>query len=235
MILYTIYAMPPDPAVSRTILAAVLTFIYGVPIVVALWWLILFTRRSVADQFAGVAASAAQPLSPSASLFNNPRCPLAIRIVGWYLASFILFLPLLPFLPKNIPAVFFARVFHGPAAMLLYFFTFLLISVPGAGLLLLRRWSLPLAITGQLFTILNLVVTVSSPSFESSMIAAIREMGLPSELPPPTQALLHQLRYINLFGITIPLAIIVVLYFYRRQFYAAASAPAPTPSPNLSS
>src|SRR5215471_2818929 len=170
VIFFTLFVAPPEPGVSKPVLAAVLAFIYGVPVLVALWWLILFTRRSVVSVFKTAAASQPERRPSSfASLFNNPRCPLAMRIVGWYLASFILFLPVLPFLPARIPAVLFARIFHGPGAFLLYFVMFTFIAVPGIGLLLLRRWSFPLVVAGQLLTILNVIVTVFSPSFESTV------------------------------------------------------------------
>src|SRR5262245_42575372 len=46
-----IYFTPADPVVSKPVLAAVLAFTYGIPILVAIWWLVLFTRRSVVEQF----------------------------------------------------------------------------------------------------------------------------------------------------------------------------------------
>jgi len=222
VIFFALFVTPAEPGVSKPLLAAVLSFIYGVPVCVALWWLILFTRRPIVGLFEARAVPAEErAASPVASLFNNPRCPLAIRIVGWYLASFLLFLPILPFLPVRIPAVLFARVFRGPAAFFLYFAIFILMSVPGVGLLLARRWSFPLAVAGQLLTILNVVVTVLSPTFETTIISAVGDMGLPAALPQSTEALLQHMRYINLLGTVIPVAILVVLFLFRRPFYAA--------------
>ena len=39
---------PGDPRISQGFLAAVLAVIYGIPTAVSIWWLVLFTRRSVA-------------------------------------------------------------------------------------------------------------------------------------------------------------------------------------------
>src|SRR5262249_37401397 len=140
VIFFTIFVTPADPAVSKALLATVLAFIYGIPIAVGLWWLILLFRRSVAEQFheatVGAAATPGVAAVPSSSLLNNPQCPLGIRIVGWYLASFVLFLPIVPFLPARLPAYFLGHVFRGPSATFALFATFVLLSIPGIGLLL---------------------------------------------------------------------------------------------------
>src|SRR5215467_12402247 len=77
----TIYSTPDDPVVSKPLLLSVLAFTYGLPLLAAVWWLVLFTRRPVVEQFR--AASAAG----RASHPTESDCPLAVRAVGWYLAS----------------------------------------------------------------------------------------------------------------------------------------------------
>src|SRR5258706_7488 len=48
IIFVTIFVTPySDPSVSKAQLATILAITYGIPIVISLWWLILFTRRSV--------------------------------------------------------------------------------------------------------------------------------------------------------------------------------------------
>src|SRR5215470_6507807 len=89
VIFVTIYFTPADPAVSKPLLASVLAFVYGLPILVAVWWLALFTRRAVVSQFQAATVARTEGRRTPASLLNNPECPLAIRIVGWYLASFV--------------------------------------------------------------------------------------------------------------------------------------------------
>jgi len=236
VIFFTIFLTPVDPAVSKPVLATVLAFIYGIPIAVSLWWLIVLTRRSVAAQFQIAAAppSDASPASlpaPSPSLFNNPRCPLAVRIVGWYLASFILFLPIVPFLPIHIPAYCFGHLFRGPSATLILFLNFALLSVPGIGLLLLKRWSLPFAIACQAILCANGVFAAFSPSFESVMRDMFSEMNLPA-VPLGVEQMFHYMRYFNLLGLIVPLAIIITLYFSRRSFYFAASRDLAASSPS---
>src|SRR5439155_4763619 len=97
VIFVTIFgAATVDPVVSKAVLASVLAVTYGIPIAIALWWLLLLTRPFVISQFHSSSALNVQS-SAVISRFHlsKPGCPLAVRIVGWYLASFVLFLPFL--------------------------------------------------------------------------------------------------------------------------------------------
>jgi hypothetical protein len=224
VIFVTIYFTPADPAVSKPLLASILAFIYGLPILVAVWWLILFTRRSVADQFHAATTARAETSPASTSLLNNPECPLAVRIVGWYLASFVLFLPVLPFLPSRLPAFYFGHAFRGPFAIALHFLTFALLAIPGIGLLLLKRWSYPFTIATQLLFCLNCLFIAFSSSFASNMRATFDELGLPASLPAAAETSLHQIRYMLLLSLIIPVAILIILFAHRRAFFAAAGS-----------
>ncbi len=212
---------PADPRVSQAFLAAILAVIYGIPTAISIWWLILFTRRSVAAQFQASAALE-PPRSPSAmAVFNNPECPLAIRIVGWYLGSFVIVVPFIPFLPNSIPAACFGHMYFGPAAIAIYILNFALISVPGIGLLLLKRWSYPLTIASQILAGANAIGTTLSPSYEATLRAMFDRMSIPS-LPSNTEQMLHYSRYFGLVGLIFPIAIVVTLVATRRKFYEAA-------------
>jgi hypothetical protein len=228
VILFVIFAAPADPALSKTVLAFFLSLIYGIPIVIAVWWLALFTRPSVAAQF----ASALPPMAasaPDASFFNNPACPLAVRIVAWYLVSFVLFVPFLPFLPFPLPAYFMGHLYRGPAGALFLILNFLLLAVAGVGLLLVKRWGYSLTLATQILICINGAFAASSASFESMARSAMDEMHLPV-LPPVAPEMFNYIRYFQLFGLIIPLAIVLTLLVCRRAFFAAATATA-TPNP----
>jgi hypothetical protein len=222
VIFVTIYFTPADPTVSKPLLASVLAFIYGLPILVAVWWIFVFTRRSVVSQFHAATAARMESTRTSASPLNNPECPLAIRIVGWYLASFVLFLPVLPFISSRIPAYYFGHVFHGPAAICMHFISFAVLAIPGIGLLLLKRWSWPLAVVTQLLFSLNCVVIAFSSSFESNLRSMYDDLGVPAPLAPETAALLREMRWVFLTSVVMPLTILIFLCIYRRPFYFAA-------------
>jgi hypothetical protein len=226
VIFFTIFLAPADPAVSKLVLATVLAFVYGIPIGVSLWWLILLTRRSVARQFQTAPApspesSQASLPASSPSLFNNPQCPLAVRIVAWYLASFLLFLPIVPFLPIHIPAYYFGHLFRGPSATLILFLNFAVLSLAGVGLLLLKRWSLPLTVASQAILCANGLMAAFSPSFDSVLREVFSELNLPA-VPVGVEPMFHYARYFNLLGLAVPLVIIVTLHLSRHSFYAAA-------------
>jgi hypothetical protein len=223
VIFAVLYFVPsPDPMISKSLLATVLAFVYGVPFAIALWWLVLFTRPSVIAQFHS--AGALQPsLAPANTFqFTHPACPVPIRVVGWYLASFVLVLPLLPFLSSRIPAFFFGRILYGTPALLVYAANFLLLTIAGFGLLQLKRWSFPLAIISQLVACLNGLSAILSPHYDEIMQAILLKMNLPN-LNPNVLPMLHFYRYFNLLGLTIPVAIIITLLISRQLFFSLAS------------
>ncbi len=214
-------ATPADPRVSQGFLAAILAVIYGVPTAVSIWWLILFTRSSVVAQFH--ASAPLEPLRPPSamSVFNNPECPLAIRIVGWYLGSFLFVIPFIPFLPGSVPAVCFGHVFFGAAAIAIYIFNFAFISIPGIGLVLLKRWSYPFTIASQVLASANAIYTTLSPSYEANVRSLLEKMNIPT-FPTNSEQMLRYSRYFSLIGLLIPIAILITLWVSRRKFYEAA-------------
>jgi len=213
-----------DPIVSKAALATVLAVTYGIPVVIALWWLILFTRSSVVAQFRASAAIEAQSPAISAFRLSKPGCPLAVRIVGWYLASFVLFLPFLPFFPRRLPAFFFGHLYRGPAALIFLVLYFALLIIPGFGLLLLKRWSYPLTIASQLLVCANGLAATFSPTYAEMVHSVLAGMNLP-ELSPTAEQMLSYSRYFNLLSLTIPIAILISLMVVRRQFFAASADP----------
>lgn len=229
---------PLDPRISQQLLLFILTIIYGVPIAISLWWLILFTRPSVVTQFRASAPLESPLPRTSFSVLNNPECPLAVRIVGWYLASFVLFLPLLPFLPIRLPAYFFGHLFRGQAANGIYFLNFVLLIITGSGLLMLKRWSYPLAYASQLLVCANGLSSAFSPSYEKIMQSVFSDMNLPSMASGMDQMMRFG-RYASLFGLVIPVAILVTLFLSHHKFYEAAERAssrgslAPTPNSPL--
>jgi hypothetical protein len=220
VILLSLLIAPVDPALSNPLPAFLLASIYGGPIAIATWWLVLFTRAAVVEQFDRAAPPVAT--DPGPSFLNNPQCPLAVRIVAWYLASFVLFLPFLPFLPFHIPAYFLGHLYRGPAASLILIFDFVLLAAAGIGLLLVKRWGYALTLATQIFFCVNGLYSAFSSSFESMVRSVMSEMNLP-QLPSLTPAVFRHFRYFNLLGLIIPLAIIVTLLFCKRAFFAAAN------------
>jgi hypothetical protein len=228
MLVSAFVSIPTQPAVPQGLLFAVLAVSYGIPTAISIWWLILFTRRSIVAQFQALAALE-PPRAPSTlSVFNNPECPLAVRIVGWYLGSFIIVIPFIPFLPKSTPTILFGHVYFGPAAAAIYIINFAVISIPGIGLLLLKRWSYPLTFASQILASVNAVYSTLRPTYESTFRAMFEKMNLP-EIPAYTEQIVHYSRYFSLIGLLFPAAILFTLYVTRQKFYQAADRAAQTP------
>lgn len=218
--------MPGPPGTKAGVIAA-LVFVYGLPIVVAFWWLILLTRRSVVAQFQAKAAK----LPPSRQLrFIKPGCPLPVSVVAWFLLSSVLSLAILPFLPFSVPFVLFGRILQGPVATALLLTQFLLIAAGSIGLLRLQRWSFPLIVATQLFYLANGLITLISPNYLEQVRTILAQMHLPP-MPAGAPDFLQYSRYFGWFGLLVPIACLVALLYAREAFYAAASSPRDTLSP----
>ena len=231
VILVTVFSeVSPDPLVSKSALAAVLAVTYGIPAGISCWWLVLFTRPSVVAQFHSVPVL--EGVSPAISAFRltSLNCPLAIRVIGWYLASFVLIVPFLPFISGRFPAFYFGHIFRGPLSTLVLFLNFAILFVPGFGLLLLKRWSYPLTIASQLIVCANAISATFSSSYTEAIRSLLGKMNLP-QLSPTTDQMLSYSRYFQLFSLAIPIAIVITLLLFRREFSAAAAAEVRSNSP----
>jgi len=218
----------PGPAGAKAILLAGLVLIYGIPIALALWWMIALTRPAVVAQFEAKAGF----LPPRPALrFSKPGCPLPVSIVAWFLLSTVLSVVIVPFLPFQLPVVFFGRLFVGPPAMALFLGQFLLIAAAGAGLLRLWRWSFPVTVGLQLLYIANGLVTFLSPNYAEHVRAIVNQMQIPAA-PAGVPDFLPYTRYFAWIGLLVPTACVVALLYSREAFYAAAAAPPPASAPS---
>ncbi|HVO56270.1 MAG TPA: hypothetical protein VMT51_01105 [Dongiaceae bacterium] len=220
VIFAVVYLQPPDPLVSKPMLASVLGVTYGIPIVVSIWWFIYFTRRSVVAQFHG---SAPPHASSAPSWLNDPRCPFPVRVVGWYLASFVFVLPVLPFVKDRFPILFFNHLFHGVAGLGIFALDLAMLVAAGVGLLLIRPWGYWLGLASQALLCVNGVAAAFSPRTTEVMQQAMQEMHVPDA--GIASQFLPYMRYFNLLGLLLPLAIIVTLLVCRRAYFAAAQLP----------
>jgi uncharacterized membrane protein len=152
---------------------------------------------------------------------HSPDCPLPIRIIGWYLASFILMLPLVPFFPASFRAPYFGHTFKAPGFFLIYSLSLALTFVPGFGLLALKRWSYPLTVVAQLFAIVTCLYMAFSRSYTRWFRETYERLN-PPNFPYDIEHVLRVARYSLAFGIVIPVAILITLWISRRQFFLAA-------------
>ena len=110
-IVFFIPLVPPEnvPNLSADSMQAVrwiLLLFYGPPLIVGIWWLILFNRITVKAQFAATTTSAGSGQT------QKSRCPLPVAVLAWFYITSILNLLFLPFLPFHVPTFVLAEYFR---------------------------------------------------------------------------------------------------------------------------
>jgi len=199
--------------------------VYGMPLLMGIWWLVLFSRKSVKAQFRGTTTSA------DPGLPQKPACPLPISVLAWFYITSILNLLFLPFLPFHVPIFVFGRVLPGSVGLAVLILSCLAFSLAGIGLLKLKPWSYSLTIGLQLFWLASTAVTVLSPNYNSVMDSFMKEMQASFHLP---ETQFFPANFADHYGWTVVLglllagAILGLLVYYRPRFLEAASRAAAT-------
>lgn len=214
---------PSTPANFLTYARAATAVFYGCPLAIAIWWLILFNRKKVADQF--VASGISGTLDPSgfpieASAPSEPELPLPIAVLAGFLLLSSVSVFLVFFVPM--PVILFAHAFHGPSGIAAWIATCLLSAVAGIGLLCRRVWSYGLTFGLQVLWLLSGTVTLISSSYPHLMREAISSMPFSNGSYP--QYSTEQLRNLYYAGLAFPIFILALLLCYRSRFLEAAHA-----------
>jgi len=194
--------------------------IYGVPLVMGVWWLILFTRKSVKSQFIESA-----PLLVPGEL-PKPACPLPISVIAWFYITSILNLLIFPFLPSRFPVFLFGWALPGSSGTVVLTLTLLALAVGGIGLLQLKPWSYTLTMSLQAFWLVNTGVSMLTPGYKADMDAYILKMQTSMNLPVSLLSLPSIYRSFSA-GMTIGLlggvVILGLLIYYRSRFLENAA------------
>jgi hypothetical protein len=207
---------PSGPPVDPGAVKAVVLLVYGIPVLISIWWLVLFNLKGTKAQFAGT-SSETSPGIPSA-----PACPLPVQIIAVFFLFSVLWMLVIPFLQMPFPAVFFGHPFCGTSGKVLIVLAGLLLGAGSIGLLKLKKWSYPLVLGIQGFWLLSGTITIFSPTFPGLMQEMLSQMHLPENAVFP-----YSMRQLQLFwslGLLFSTLIIAILLFYRRRFMEAASA-----------
>jgi hypothetical protein len=212
--------LPPE---SVQLIRGALLAIYGLPLTVGVWWLILFNRKAIKAQFAGTTTSSGSGVP------QKPRCPLPIAVLAWFYVTSILNLLFLPFVPVHAPVFVFGILLpdrFGPAVLILSCLAF---TVSGVGLLKLKPWSYSLTIGLQVFWITSTAVSMLRPNFNAVMQSFLKQIEASLHLPEsqfsPNNFLQH-FGWFMAFGLLFAGAILGLLIYYRERFLEAASAAA---------
>src|SRR6266852_1720053 len=213
-------ANAPTPANTMTVVRIMIALFYGVPVGIAIWWLILFNRKAIAVQF--VAPGISSPLDASGfpgelTSSSRPPLPLPITVLAVFLliSSLSLFLLLL----GHLPMVLFPHAFRGPAGKTVWITACMLSTLAGIGLLRRKRWSYSLALGLQVLGFLSAIVTALSPKYPDLMREVMSSMTF-SAAPYPEYSI-EQLRRISFATLAFPLLIGILLLYYRTRFLQA--------------
>ena len=130
-----------------------LNIFLGVPLGIAIWWLVFFSRSSVGEQFRGTRLATDRPIG--------------ITIIAWLSIIFCL-LNLLIIVATNsawtMPEPFFLTIFTGIAAKIFRRFSLPFSFLAGAGLLWNRVWGFWLAVGLDVYYLLNRGVFFAFPN-----------------------------------------------------------------------
>ena len=194
-------------------IALVYSFIFSM----ALWWVILFSRKSVAAQFSSTSDSAAPPDT------KKPACPPPIRLLAWLMIlTSVLCALSWPLILGKISAMLFTHVFSLETSKWIWAANILLFAACGIGLLRLQRWSYTGTIALHSFWLVSPFVSQMSPPFPQYLgncIAALQvdqtaTYFIHLNIPPVLSAL----------ATAIPTTLLIAgLFYYRPSFLKAAS------------
>ena len=202
---------------------------------IAVWWLVLFTRKSVIEQFSGTApvgiipgASAVGESPIFAAAMPLARRPLAITIIAWYyLASMPSMIPailLLRYQKLSIPL--FGTLLQSRGALMYYVLSIAVWLVAGIALLKNQVWGFWLAISNELFRLLNIAAMVFLPGSAGrweKIMASIRIAYSP-EMPRTTPTFPPTFLWIGHgAGFLIGVVILWTLLACRKRFFEFAA------------
>jgi hypothetical protein len=209
--------LPPD---SMQAVRWILLAVYSVPLLIGIWWLILFNRKSVKAQFA------AQEGSGDLSLPPKPACPLPIALLAWFYIASILNLVFLPLLSFHVPLFVFGRVLPGRTGGTVLILTSVAYAIAGIGLLKLKPWSYSLTVGLQLLWLASTVVSALTPNYGAVMNSYMKEVQASFHLPEaqsPGFNFAQHLGWMMAGGLVIAGAILGLLVYYRPRFLEEAS------------
>ncbi len=196
---------------------------------IGVWWLVLFTRRSVRVQFQPDLpsvpvefAETAAPMLPSPPP-RAGRVPIVMIVIAVFLLAGTPSLLVVPFM--HFPAFLMGKVLYGSAAKLFYVALGLTKLTLGIGLLRLKRWSLPATVAFYFFSLLN-TLPMFFPAVRDDYLAAVfRSMPFPvspSLFPFPAHAFDLLFDFAGGFSMLFVVALIVLLLYSRPAFEQAA-------------
>ncbi|HEV2222285.1 MAG TPA: hypothetical protein VGR84_04725, partial [Candidatus Acidoferrales bacterium] len=211
----------------------------AVPLAIAIWWLILFTRKRVQFEFAACGATEISSATPSTAIatgFAPPfvaapsaaDIPISIRVIAILFLVFGGFTLLsVPFAIRlRIPTLMLGILIQGRSAWM-YGAVFVLVQIGLCIAVLKRRaWGLDGLIAFTLLGVVNSVLFVTSPSRNMIFDTIMQKEKLsPGMDTSAMNSFMNDVLPISMgFGVLVSAVVLYFLFRRRRAFRAACEA-----------
>jgi len=229
-----------DAAPVISVMKWISVLFYGIPLVVGIWWLVLFTRPRVAAAFSLPSGSAPYPPTmdgsgfplpqptATASLSRKPACPLPLMILAGLLIFSAFFMVLLVLAPAAgaMPFFFFGHFYSGLTAKVILGLLGLILGAAGVGIFKLKAWAPDTILVLQCAFLINGIMSLRNPRFLVVMQEAMQRADAQNPAFAGGNPFLTGsfLQAILIFSVSFSAALIALLLFYRSRFLEAASA-----------
>ncbi len=209
LLVMMVMPMPPqlNAGMGQTIHVVTLVM-FGIPLAIAIWWLIQFNAQSTKAAFT---SSVPGPASAR---------PLSISIMGW--AGIVGAVGCLLWIPIRLPAFLFGLTFAGWTAGVVYGLFGALSLYIGRGLLDLRERARLLAIAWFVFGFVHTCVVTFVPSVRQRMFEMQRALDPSHQNPVPLEQ--GVLIYVT-FGFAAALAATAIYFLHRNRAAFARAEP----------
>ena len=245
-VLFALNVMPQaganqsDPAFRMFVKTFVLA-LYGTPLGVAIWWLVLFSRPRVVAAFktpvavseapwpgaSGYGAPIAQPYLPVPTVPRKPSCPVPVLIVAVIFLFSAVITPFVLLLPRapSAPMFAFGFIIPGSIARIVLAALALTNGVLSIGLIRLKPRALDTIIALQTIVLLNSILSLASPTFLHTMHDSVQQHAMSNPAFPNGLPFLSYnfLRWTLIGGIAFSSAMLGVLVGFRDRFRKEAA------------
>lgn len=195
---------------------AVLAIFYGVPIVIGVWWLILFNQKNIKALFTGTLVLSASTAP------TEPRCPLPLAILAGFMLFSVISMFLVPFMHVPVTMILFGQRLRGEFGAFVFAAITVLNLAAAIGLLRLKRWGYWLAFGMYGFVAISGTVTALRSNYAQNMREIFSEMKMPETSGPVLE--LFNNRLFALASLVPILITLGILAYYRQRFLQAAAA-----------
>jgi hypothetical protein len=222
ILIITFPAVTGGAPVNMQYVKTMVAIMYGAPILVGIWWLVIFNQRSVKAQFADIGTGTGTMPAHDSPLAGKPTCPLPVAIIAGFMLFSVAGMFAIPLMHMPVFMIVYSHPLRGELGAFVFASNAVLYLAAAIGLLTLKKWSYPLIIGLTVLWMTSGIVTFLSPNFASIMHEQMAMMHLPETSAASVQVL--QNRIFAVFALVPGVLILGILFYYRTRFLLACAA-----------